>query len=181
MKKSLLSVLAASVFLVGCASGEPTKASPNSALLTVRPSATTGTPTTSSPAATAKASAALTGTPPPITAETISLPSGLRYAISKAGTGATATSGQKVSVHYTGWLASTGAKFDSSLDRGQPFELTLGKGEVIKGWDEGLVGMRVGETRRLLIPSTLAYGPRGQGPIPPNSELLFDVTLLAIK
>jgi FKBP-type peptidyl-prolyl cis-trans isomerase len=85
-------------------------------------------------------------------------------------------------VHYTGWLKN-GKKFDSSLDRGDPFEFTLGKGMVIKGWDEGVAGMKVGGKRKLIIPSNLGYGERGtgDGTIPPNAELIFEVLLLKVK
>ncbi len=96
------------------------------------------------------------------------------------GTGAEAVAGKKISVHYTGTLED-GTKFDSSLDRGTPFEFTLGAGEVIVGWDRGLVGMKVGGTRVLIIPSELAYGDRQIGPIPPNSTLLFTVQLLGVE
>jgi FKBP-type peptidyl-prolyl cis-trans isomerase len=105
---------------------------------------------------------------------------GLKYAVLKPGTGAEAKSGDSVTVHYTGWLKDTKAKFDSSLDHGEPFEFTLGEGRVIKGWDEGVKGMKVGEKRQLLIPAALGYGERGtpDGTIPPNSTLVFDVELL---
>src|SRR3979411_2262142 len=110
------------------------------------------------------------------------LPSGLKYTDSKVGDGAAATAGHKVSVHYTGWLYNNGqkgAKFDSSLDRGQPFDFALGKQQVIKGWDEGVAGMRVGGKRTLVIPPELGYGARGAGGvIPPNAILMFDVELL---
>ena len=96
------------------------------------------------------------------------------------GEGAEAQTGDTVSVHYTGWLED-GTKFDSSLDRGQPLEFTLGQGGVIQGWDQGVVGMRAGGTRRLTIPPNLAYGPAGNGPIPPNATLVFEVQLLEIK
>lgn len=96
------------------------------------------------------------------------------------GTGAEATPGQKVSVHYTGWLTN-GQKFDSSLDRGRPFEFQLGAGRVIKGWDQGVAGMRVGGKRKLTIPPELGYGERGAGNvIPPNATLVFEVELLGV-
>jgi FKBP-type peptidyl-prolyl cis-trans isomerase FkpA len=97
------------------------------------------------------------------------------------GTGDTAVSGRRVSVHYTGWLTS-GSKFDSSLDRGAPFEFPLGGGRVIQGWDEGVAGMKVGGKRRLTIPPELGYGPDGVGGvIPPNATLVFEVELLAVR
>lgn len=97
------------------------------------------------------------------------------------GTGTEATSGKKVSVHYTGWLTN-GQKFDSSLDRGKPFEFALGGGQVIKGWDQGVVGMKVGGKRKLTIPPDLGYGARGAGNvIPPNAVLVFEVELLAVS
>ena len=101
------------------------------------------------------------------------------------GTGEAAASGKKVSVHYTGWLFDNGAKgkkFDSSKDRGDPFIFPLGQGHVIKGWDEGVAGMKVGGKRQLTIPPDLGYGARGAGGvIPPNATLLFDVELLDVK
>lgn len=104
---------------------------------------------------------------------------------SVVGSGREAISGKQVSVHYTGWLNTNGAKgtkFDSSVDRGQPFSFALGSGQVIKGWDEGVKGMKVGGKRTLKIPSDMAYGPRGAGGvIPPNADLIFDVELLDVK
>jgi FKBP-type peptidyl-prolyl cis-trans isomerase FkpA len=97
------------------------------------------------------------------------------------GNGATAAAGQRVSVHYTGWLQN-GDKFDSSKDRGQAFMFSLGRGEVIRGWDEGVNGMKVGGKRKLTIPPDLGYGARGAGGvIPPNATLLFEVELLAVR
>jgi peptidylprolyl isomerase len=107
--------------------------------------------------------------------------SGLKYVDEKEGTGERAREGDTVVVHYTGKLKD-GTKFDSSVDRNEPFELTIGKTPVIKGWTEGLQGMRVGGKRKLIIPSELAYGKRGRPPvIPADSELTFDIELLKIK
>jgi FKBP-type peptidyl-prolyl cis-trans isomerase len=107
--------------------------------------------------------------------------SGLQYQILQPGDGAVAKAGQQVTVHYTGWLTD-GTKFDSSVDRGQPFQFTLGAGQVIKGWDEGVAGMKVGEKRKLTIPSNLGYGSQGAGGvIPPNATLVFDVQLLGVQ
>ena len=111
--------------------------------------------------------------------------SGLKYQDLKAGAGAQAVPGRTVSVHYTGWLDDNGKhgkKFDSSLDRGEPFEFPLGAGMVIKGWDEGVAGMKVGGKRTLMIPPELGYGTRGAGAaIPPDASLIFDVELLDVK
>lgn len=99
----------------------------------------------------------------------------------KAGTGTEATAGKEVEVHYTGWLTN-GTKFDSSLDRGKPFRFKLGAGQVIRGWDQGVQGMKIGGKRKLTIPADLAYGARGvPGVIPPNSTLVFEVELLGVK
>lgn len=107
--------------------------------------------------------------------------SGLQYEDVVVGQGATPKPGQTVVVHYTGWLMN-GTKFDSSRDRGQPFKFTLGQGQVIKGWDEGLATMKVGGRRTLIIPPDLAYGANGAGGvIPPNATLKFDVELLGIE
>lgn len=107
--------------------------------------------------------------------------SGLKYEDTKVGTGAEAKSGQTVAVHYTGWLTN-GTKFDSSKDRGQPFTFPLGGGRVIKGWDEGVQGMKIGGVRKLTIPASLGYGAQGAGGvIPPNATLVFEVDLLDVK
>ena len=108
-------------------------------------------------------------------------PSGLKYIDQEVGTGDVAVAGKTASVHYTGWLEN-GKKFDSSVDRGQPFSFPLGAGRVIKGWDEGVQGMKVGGKRKLTIPSDLGYGSRGaSGVIPPNATLIFDVELLGVR
>ena len=118
-------------------------------------------------------------------AKVVTTGSGLKYQDTKVGTGDEAKKGKKVSVHYTGWLddkGKKGKKFDSSLDRGQAFSFDLGQGRVIKGWDEGVAGMKVGGKRKLTIPPDLAYGKRGAGRvIPPDATLVFEVELLAIK
>ena len=120
--------------------------------------------------------------PPPVDAEPTFTDSGLGIIDIEPGTGETPETGQTLAVHYTGWVSETGAKFDSSLDRGTPFEFPLGAGQVIAGWDEGLATMKVGGKRRLIIPADLAYGEQGRPPtIPPNAELTFDVELLEIK
>jgi FKBP-type peptidyl-prolyl cis-trans isomerase len=111
----------------------------------------------------------------------ITTKSGLKYVELKEGTGDEAKAGQVVEVHYTGWLKD-GTKFDSSKDRNKPFQFPLGAGRVIKGWDEGVAGMKVGGKRKLIIPPELGYGKRGAGGvIPPDAELTFEVELLAIK
>ena len=110
---------------------------------------------------------------------------GLQYEDTAPGTGESPRSGQTCVMHYTGWLwvnGAKGAKFDSSVDRGEPFEFPLGMGRVIKGWDEGVATMKVGGKRTLLIPPDLGYGSRGAGGvIPPNATLLFEVELLGVR
>lgn len=120
--------------------------------------------------------------PTKVTGEPTKFPDGLEYWDIKAGTGAVAKEGQSASVHYTGWLTN-GKKFDSSVDRGQPFTVSpLGSAPVIKGWNEGIIGMKVGGKRQLRIPPDLAYGQRGYpGVIPANATLIFDVELLSVK
>jgi len=111
--------------------------------------------------------------------------SGLQYTDTKVGTGVTPKRGQTAVVHYTGWLYNDGAKgkkFDSSVDRGEPFSFPVGMGRVIKGWDEGVASMKVGGKRTLIIRPDLGYGARGAGGvIPPNATLIFDVELLDVK
>lgn len=114
-------------------------------------------------------------------AEEITTPSGLKYLELAMGDGAQAKSGDRVEVHYTGWLLD-GTKFDSSVDRGRPFTFPLGAGRVIRGWDEGVAGMKVGGKRKLVIPPGLGYGDRGAGGvIPPNATLVFEVELLKVN
>lgn len=113
--------------------------------------------------------------------------SGLKYVDVVVGTGATPRRGQTCTVHYTGWLddgrGGRGKKFDSSRDQGKPLSVPVGEGKLIKGWDEGIVGMKVGGKRTLYVPSYLGYGPRGAGDgvIPPNADLIFDVELIWVK
>jgi FKBP-type peptidyl-prolyl cis-trans isomerase FkpA len=117
----------------------------------------------------------------PAAAEGTRMSNGLNIEDLKVGNGAEATSGKRVEVHYTGWLTN-GQKFDSSVDRGKPFGFQLGAGQVIKGWDQGVAGMKVGGKRKLTIPPDLGYGARGAGGvIPPNATLVFEVELLAVK
>lgn len=122
---------------------------------------------------------------PQVYAEMTTTPSGLRYEDHKVGNGADAVKGKTVVVHYTGWLddhGKKGKKFDSSVDRGKPFAFPLGFGRVIRGWDEGVAGMKIGGKRTLYIPAKLGYGARGAGRvIPPNADLIFDVELLEVK
>jgi peptidylprolyl isomerase len=139
--------------------------------------------------ATVVVGAVAAGTPIPATAQSagksMTTASGLQITDIKAGTGATPKTGQICVMHYTGWLyqnGAKGAKFDSSVDRGQPFEFPIGTGRVIKGWDEGVASMKVGGKRTLVIPPDLGYGARGAGGvIPPNATLIFEVELLGVK
>ena len=135
------------------------------------------------------AACAAVSNPTPATAQgtpgTMTTASGLQITDTKVGTGAAPSTGQICVMHYTGWLYSNGAKgakFDSSLDRGRPFEFPIGTGKVIRGWDEGVASMKVGGKRTLIIPPDLGYGARGAGGvIPPNATLLFEVELLDVK
>ena len=131
------------------------------------------------------ATSALTPATAQQTGTTVTTPSGLKIIDTKVGTGDTPKTGQICVMHYTGWLykdGAKGAKFDSSVDRGEPFEFNIGAGEVIGGWDEGVASMKVGGKRTLIIPPELGYGARGAGGlIPPNATLMFDVELLGVK
>jgi len=123
-----------------------------------------------------------TSAPTKVTGEGVKTPSGLQYWDIRVGNGEVAKEGSHVRVHYTGWLTN-GKKFDSSVDAGRPFDFTIGNGEVIKGWEEGVAGMKVGGKRQLRIPPSLGYGAEGTpgGPIPPNATLIFDVQLLQVQ
>ena len=123
-----------------------------------------------------------TAAPTKVTGKPIATPTGLQYWDIKVGTGAVAAKGHQVKVHYTGWL-TTGKKFDSSVDRNEPFSFALGAGQVIPGWDQGVAGMKVGGKRQLHIPPALGYGAQGAGGgvIPPNATLIFDVELLGVS
>jgi len=122
----------------------------------------------------------LDSSPPAPSANAVTTASGLQYEDLKVGDGATAKSGDSISVHYTGWLTD-GTQFDSSIGSGKTFDFILGAGSVIAGWDEGVVGMRVNGTRLLVIPPELGYGATGAGSIPANATLIFEVQLVAIK
>jgi len=122
-----------------------------------------------------------TNAPTKVTGDGVKTDSGLQYWEIRVGNGEVAKEGSHVRVHYSGWL-TTGKKFDSSVDRGQPFDFTIGNGEVIKGWEEGIAGMKVGGKRQLRIPPELGYGADGSPPtIPPNATLIFDVQLLGVQ
>jgi FKBP-type peptidyl-prolyl cis-trans isomerase len=122
-----------------------------------------------------------TSAPTKVNGKPTTTASGLKIYELKKGTGTVAKSGDQVKVHYTGWLTD-GKKFDSSVDRGEPIAFKLGAGQVIKGWDEGVAGMKVGQKRQLQIPPELGYGERGAGGvIPPNATLVFDVELVSVN
>jgi FKBP-type peptidyl-prolyl cis-trans isomerase len=130
---------------------------------------------------TGKSTAASTNAPTKVTGDGVKTDSGLQYWDMRVGNGEMAKEGSHVRVHYTGWL-TTGKKFDSSVDAGTPFDFTIGNGEVIKGWEEGVAGMKVGGKRQLRIPPALGYGAEGSPPdIPPNAILIFDIKLLGVQ
>jgi FKBP-type peptidyl-prolyl cis-trans isomerase len=131
--------------------------------------------------AAAKPKTPSTNAPTKVTGDGLKTDSGLQYWEIRVGPGEVAKEGSHVRVHYTGWL-TTGKKFDSSVDAGKPFDFTIGNGEVIKGWEEGVAGMKVGGKRQLRIPPELAYGAEGYPPtIPPNATLIFDIQLLGVQ
>jgi peptidylprolyl isomerase len=175
-----LILLAGGLFVAGgfagCGKGMREASSKDQAQ-TARSSAPVQTATAPAPAPSAPTPTEM----PKMTGNVISTPSGLKYTDIREGTGASPKTGQVAVVHYTGWLTD-GTKFDSSVDRGEPFKFPVGMGNVIKGWDEGVATMKVGGKRKLIIPPSLGYGARGAGGvIPPNAELVFEVELLDIK
>jgi peptidylprolyl isomerase len=153
----------------------------NEALADSQPPATMLAMNNSKPTPQKKTPTMSSPNPSPSSSSEVTTPSGLKYVEVKVGDGATPKKGQTVEVHYTGTLEN-GQKFDSSRDRNQTFKFQIGEGQVIKGWDEGLSTMKVGGSRKLIIPPDLGYGARGAGGvIPPNATLLFDVELVGVK
>jgi len=184
------------VFLTACAASsdktEPAKAEPAASQPAVEPAKAEPAapepavkePPKLEPAKTESAKPAPAKNEPKSAPKETTTSSGLKIIDSKEGQGEAAKTGDTVQVHYTGWLyenGKRGTKFDSSVDRGQPFEMTIGRTSVIKGWTEGLVGMKTGGKRELIIPSDLAYGPGGRPPIPPNATLDFELEMLKIS
>jgi peptidylprolyl isomerase len=173
----LIGAMFLALIAFGCASKQSPKAEvgqPSPA--TSKPEATPAAPSDEMTKAVAEARKLGTATDKPV----ITTPSGLRYIEVKPGQGAAIKSGQTAVVHYTGWLTD-GTEFDSSVRRGTPFSFQVGAGGVIKGWDEGVVGMKPGGVRKLIIPPQLGYGEPGRGPIPPNAILIFEVKLLKVQ
>jgi FKBP-type peptidyl-prolyl cis-trans isomerase FkpA len=178
-------VLALVAFTTGCSQGEaPKQDQQPAAAATEQPAGATAAAALQAATAATTQSASDAVSPPPIAAPTQQQGAPvteLKTEDTKVGTGDEAVTGKSVTVHYTGWLTD-GTKFDSSKDHGQPFTFQLGAGQVIKGWDQGVVGMKVGGVRKLTIPSSLAYGDRGAGGvIPPGATLVFEVELLAVN
>ena len=174
MKKQLIAMALCGWIAIACSSEEP-KQSASAA----KPE-TSGTPTAA--ASGGGSDYDLTSAAPQTLemSQYTTTATGLQYFDFAVGDGARPQNGQRVSVHYTGWFTD-GKKFDSSVDRNDPFGFNLGAGNVIKGWDEGVATMNIGGKRQLRIPGDLAYGPRGRGPIPPNATLLFEIELLGIE
>ena len=170
-KQVIIMALAAALFIAGC--NEAAQKSESASSTSASATTTTPAPTTSAAPSAGESSGG----------KVHKLASGLQYEDLVVGSGKMAEPGMTVSVHYTGWLTDEAkTKFDSSLDRGQPFQFQLGGGQVIQGWDEGVKGMRIGGKRKLTIPPDLGYGARGAGGvIPPNATLVFDVELLDVK
>jgi peptidylprolyl isomerase len=172
--------------LSGCTKGREEKGNaaqnPGATEQSSQSTTSQSTPSQSTPSPAADTKPALAGPTPTTDAQTKTSSSGLKYVDLVVGTGASPKPGQVVTVHYTGWLTD-GKKFDSSLDRGMPFQFPLGQGRVIKGWDEGVSTMKIGGKRKLIIPPDLAYGAKdvGNGLIPPNSTLVFEVELLGAQ
>ncbi len=188
MKLLPLVVSAALVISVACGSSSTSNNSPAAPTVIATPFVPGLTPVattrvgTPRPGSTPRATPSLGAVPtvPPGTGAVQATSSGLQFQDIVVGDGAQPQSGQTVVVNYTGWL-DNGTKFDSSLDRNQPFSFTLGQSQVIKGWDEGVATMKVGGKRRLIIPAALGYGAQANGKIPANSRLTFDIELLQVK
>lgn len=174
----LLLIITMSTLLAGCGGDATATNTPFAGLgAATATSAATTAAGTAAPGATTAAASGL----PTVTGDPTKTSSGLQYIDTKVGDGAEAKAGSQVTVNYTGYLTN-GTVFDTSLKAGRsPFPFTLGAGQVIKGWDEGVAGMKVNGKRRLIIPPELGYGASGQGSIPPNSQLIFDVELLSVK
>ena len=148
--------------------------------LVVNPTATSTSPAGPSPTVPAQSAVTAPESPPEVAGEVVTTGTGLQYIDVQPGAGDTPNTGDTVVVNYTGWTQADGTKFDSSVERIAPFTFPLGAGRVIKGWDEGVATMQVGGKRRLIIPAELAYGAAGQGSIPPNATLIFDIELLDV-
>jgi FKBP-type peptidyl-prolyl cis-trans isomerase len=196
--RRLLALLVTTALLVGCKPPKPqgdTAATGSTGSQSATSSGTGGTTTSMGAGAGTVSAGAATTTPAttPAGAKTMAMPGasiegiteqtlgGMKMYDLVVGSGAEATTGKMVKVHYTGWLLDGGTPFDSSVDRNEPFSFSLGSGQVIKGWDQGVAGMKVGGKRKLVIPGDMAYGAQGYpGVIPPNATLVFDVQLLDV-